>query len=561
MMNIAYGNMEDPRTYRAISAYLDLDAFIDYMILNAYVGNRDWDGHNWRAARKRERGAGYLFFPWDTEFAVSHVSGGVFDPPPDFFSTTLATNVTGKNGNRRPTGLQRQLERNEEYRLRYADHVRAHFFNGGPLTPERAAAMWTARSPAMTTALVAESARWGDFRRDVLPGRWRSDQFDLYTRDDHYLPLLAWLLETYLPRRSAIVLGQLRARDLYPDTDAPDFAQHGGTVPRGFELRIDAPDTVHYTTDGLGPRLQGGAVSPSATAIAPASIVTLDESTHLKARTLAADGEWSALTEAFFTIAADDLRITEIMYHPAPEPRAEFLELSNHGSFTVSLTGLHFSDGITFDFDQHSSIPSLAPGARILIVRDLDAFRAVYGNAHDALIAGTFQDGTALSNDGETLTISDANDEIVLSLTYNDAAPWPSAADGGGRSLVPTGGDLSDPLNWRPSAAADGNPGTSDTSPYPGGSLLAYALAAPFDLSFTGGALTLTYRSHLTADEASVAIEHSPDLVAWQPIIPTALRQELNPDGTRSITVQLPQEGPFGFVRLVTSLRTANGEP
>ena len=116
MMDIAYGPIENAATYAAIQEYLDIDAFIDYMILNAYVGNRDWDGHNWRAARRREPGAGYLFFPWDTEFAASHVSGGRFDPPPEFFGTTLNTNVTNKNGNRRPTGLQRRLERNAEYR-------------------------------------------------------------------------------------------------------------------------------------------------------------------------------------------------------------------------------------------------------------------------------------------------------------------------------------------------------------------------------------------------------------------------------------------------------------
>ena len=37
------------------------------MLLNFYVGNDDWDGHNWYAGRKREPGAGYQFFSWDAE--------------------------------------------------------------------------------------------------------------------------------------------------------------------------------------------------------------------------------------------------------------------------------------------------------------------------------------------------------------------------------------------------------------------------------------------------------------------------------------------------------------
>ena len=559
MMDLAYGSIQNQTTYDAIKEYLDIDAFIDYMILNAYVGNRDWDGHNWRAARRREPGAGYLFFPWDTETAASHVGGGVFDPPPEFYSTALATNVTGSyvnNGNRqnRPTHLQSRLQLNAEYRLRFGDRVRAHFFNGGALTPGPASTLWTTRSNSIKTAIVAESARWGDFRRDILPGRWPSAQFDLFTRDDHYLPVHDWLVDTYIPQRSDIVLGQLRARNFYPDTDAPDFSQHGGTVPPGFMLQIDAPASVHYTTDGSDPRLTGGNVNPDANLIAPGSMITLDESTQLKTRTRTAGGDWSALTSATFTISATDLLITEIMYHPATEPLAEFLELTNSGDFNVSLTGLHFTRGISFDFDQHSSIQSLAPGGRLLIVRDLDAFHAVHGNGHDPIVAGTFQDGTALSNSGETLTIADANDTDILTITYSDKAPWPTSADGDGRSLVYTGGDPALPQNWRPSATDSGNPGSSDSTRYQGGSLLDYALATPAQINPTQTGGTLTYTTHLTADETTITVLYSPDLKAWETITAEILSQQLNPDGvTRSITVQLP-EGIRGFARLIVTL-------
>ena len=54
MIGIADGNITDPVQYANILEYLDVDSLIDYMLVNFYVGNRDWDGHNWRAARKRE---------------------------------------------------------------------------------------------------------------------------------------------------------------------------------------------------------------------------------------------------------------------------------------------------------------------------------------------------------------------------------------------------------------------------------------------------------------------------------------------------------------------------
>ncbi len=513
MMDIAYSaSIDTPATYAAIQEYLDIDAFIDYMLLNAYVGNRDWDGHNWRAGRRREAGAPYYFFPWDTEFAISNVGGGVFSMPSDFEErtldfreTTLQTNVLNNNGNRRPTGLHRRLALNAEYRLRYADHVHRHMFNGGTLTPEKAADAWNARAVAMTTAVVAESARWGDFRRDVDSGRWSPAQFDLYTRDGYFLPSQAWILDFYLPERTDIVVEDLENAGLYPATAAPVFSQHGGAVPAGFQLQIDAADTVsvYYTTDGSDPR------DPGAFTLVPGSMLAIDQSLLLKARALSSGGEWSALNEALFTVSLTDLRITEIMYRPTPDPLAEFLEITNTGAGTLALTGLRFSAGITFDFDLHSTIASLPPGARLLIVRDLAAFQGAYGNSFDPLIAGTFQNDTALSNNGETLTLEDGNGNVILTFRYDEGFPWPASADGGGRSLVHAGGDPADPLNWRPSLADGGNPGSSDALVPSGDLLVDYAPT----LALTPVSLTVTRR--LGADHLSHAMEFSEDLADW----------------------------------------------
>jgi len=552
LMDLAYGSIQTQDTYDAIQEYLDLDAFADYLILNAYIGNRDWDGHNWRAGRKREPGAPYLFFPWDSEFAASHVGGGVFPNPPNFFTTALGTNVTGNNGTRRPTGLQTRLQLNPEYRLRYADRIRTHFFNGGPLTPENSASLWTARSNSMIDAIVAEAARWGDFRRDVSPGRWTPANFDLYTRDDHYLPTHDWLVGTYIAQRSDIVLGQLRARNLYPATDAPDFSTHGGTIPRGLAVSISAPATVHYTTDGSDPRLTGGNVNPASASIAPGAGITLTQSTHLKARTRAPNGEWSALTEATFTIDATELQISEIMYHPVANPLAEFLELTNTGEFEISLTGLRFTQGITFNFDQHSTISTLAPGSRLLIVRDRVAFNAAYGNSLDPLIAGTFQAGSALNNDGETLTISDAGGSPVLIIDYRDEAPWPTEADTLGHSLVFTGGDPALVQNWRASTTPGGNPGTTDTIPYANGSLLDYALVST---SLSGDHTQLIWTTHLAADDVIFIPQHSANLNSWSDLTTGILSQTINATGgTRTFTIYLPQ-GTTGYDRVLIQQR------
>ena len=262
--------------------------------------------------------------------------------------------------------------------------------------------------------------------------------------------------------------------------------------------------------------------------------ITLDGSTLVKARILAG-GEWSALTEAFFN--AGDLAVTEIMYRPAGDARAEFLELTNTGAATVSLEGLRFIEGIEFDFAD-SALSTLGAGERLLLVRDEIVFRATYGNTHDAIIAGEFGGGTALSNDGETLTLVDQNDTVILTFTYNDRAPWPEPADGDGPSLVlvAPGGDTDpgNPINWRPSTTTGGNPGASDATAFSGDALAdsngnGVADLVDYFLGSTGpggvpiieavadtdGSFTVAFIRKLGADDATHEVEYSTAFDDW----------------------------------------------
>jgi hypothetical protein len=269
----------------------------------------------------------------------------------------------------------------------------------------------------------------------------------------------------------------------------------------------------------------------------------LNESTHLKARKRTIFGDWSALTEAFFTVGSSDLRVSEIMYHPADQPRAEFVEIHNSADHAVSLAGLLFSNGVTFEFDLHSSIQSLAPGARLLVVRDIKAFKVVYGDVHNGIIAGSFQDGTSLSNSGETLTLSDPNKAVVFTVTYNDKAPWPTNADGHGRSLVYTGGDASSVGSWGASAAPNGGPGAADTAEPASLDIL----SAPLEIVRTSDVLMLTYSTTLA--EAEISIQQSADLKVWADIEPEVLSETVDGD-SRLVTVELPEDSA-GFVRIV----------
>ena len=61
--------------------------------------------------------------------------------------------------------------------------------------PKAATARWMKRAAEVDRAIIAESARWGGFRRDPP-----------FTRDQEWLAEQRRLVENYFPRRTAIVL-------------------------------------------------------------------------------------------------------------------------------------------------------------------------------------------------------------------------------------------------------------------------------------------------------------------------------------------------------------------
>jgi hypothetical protein len=238
------------------------------------------------------------------------------------------------------------------------------------------------------------------------------------------------------------------------------------------------------------------------------------------------------------------LVVSELMYHPPGDGLGEFIEILNIStSATVNLTGVRFTQGVDFDFTG-SAVTSLAPGERIVVVRDRTAFTNLYGP--NVRIAGVFTNDTALSNGGELLTLVDGDGAVIQEFTFSDDPPWPIEADGNGRSLVliapETNPDPDIGTNWKASPAPGGSPGQADEvddgfpddplgdangNGHP--DLIDYALGNNLGLSqmfptFSwktgplGGApvLELTSPVNLAATRATIEVHFSTNLTAWQ---------------------------------------------
>ncbi|MGB0774266.1 MAG: lamin tail domain-containing protein [Akkermansiaceae bacterium] len=563
--NTVYGDAADtPLDYNKVIANLDEISLIDYMLLNMYGGTTDWLPNNWYGAYSPVRG--YQFFIWDAEQGFT------------------STNNTGKSNANSPARIYSELRESAEFRMLFADRAHRALFNDGALTASASQDRLQALADEAGLAMRAESARWGDVRKNPP-----------YTYESDWLPELNRIM-TFLSTRGDVCLAHLRGANLYPDVDAPVFSQHGGEVASNYTLTMTTDSGVtYYSLDGSDPRLPGGNVNPAAFVYNNANPPELASSGIIRARTLS-DGEWSALNEATFVVGVPasgaNLVISEFSYRPAAPTAAEdpggiygrkdfeFIELLNISNSSIELTNVAFTSGVTFDFNT-ANITQLAPGQRIVIVENPTAFSIRYPSVPASSIVGTFSG--SLSNDGEEIKLTAADGSTIRSFIYNDQLPWPTAADGDGFSLVlnapASNPDHSHALNWKPSAAIGGTPasdggidfsstanadddndgikalveyffGTSDTDSTSGSELLGHELSS--------GEFGIIYTRDLSARNVQGIVQISTDLVNWvadpgdQSLIELVHRVH-NGNGTETLSWRPANPAARVFMRLKVS--------
>jgi hypothetical protein len=453
LFTLAARDLNQASNYAGIERLVDMDQFIDYSIAILYTADRDgptgWlngppnslEPKNFYATRRRTPEGQFRFWCWDSEFTLESVT----------------EDVSERNGYENPGRLHYNLRTSPEYRVRFADRVQRLFFNDGPFASQSLSNRYMGLAGEIDRAVVSESARWGDSKREPP-----------YSRDGDWVTERNRIVNSYFSGRAAVFFSQLRADGLFPTFAAPTLglngaARNGGEMDPGSSLSLSATNgQIYYTLDGSDPRLPGGAISPSAALYSGA--VSLADSVVVQARVLSG-GQWSALSAATFFVAPDwsRLRITEIMYNPPGTAEVsgeefEFLELKNTGNTTLPLEESSFTSGIRYRFSRGAL---LRPGQFIVLARNKAHFAARYPGVR---IDGIY-DGE-LDNGGETIRLKDRTGDTIHEMTYGDAAPWPTTPDNLGFSLVPRSSnsvaDPDDARSWRASTTMGGSPGADD---------------------------------------------------------------------------------------------------
>ncbi len=256
--------------YLGVHDFLDVDNYIDYIMVNAFAGTWDWPNNNWIASRERTDAGRWRFYVWDAE--------GAFTRTTDYntFTTDLTITDAKTTTDKYIPAIYTLLKVSPEFRLRFADRVQKQLFKTGALTQQ-------------------------------------SMSQNFYMLRDQINPIMKETTTSYLNEtfhntwianatRRTVFFDQLIGQGLWiTNTLAPEFSQHGGDITTNTWISItnlNLTGSIYFTTNGLDPRAPGGAIS-GALYTGP---FRLRESATVKARVLCNGSDWSPLQEAAFTV-------------------------------------------------------------------------------------------------------------------------------------------------------------------------------------------------------------------------------------------------------------------
>jgi len=458
--------------------WVDIDNLIDYMLVIFYTGNfdapvsafynDDMPNNYYAVYNRNDHSRGFRFFAHDSEHSM--FVDNVFVGGLNCNRVNIGTNGSMQINRMlefNPQWLHYKLCSNEEYRFRFMDRAYKYLSVGGLLRPDSAAALYRSRAAQIDLAVIAESARWGDAVSHTTLGKkdWET--------------LLQSMYNEFFPKRTNILIQQLKAEGLYTTIAAPGISINNyrfygsdysfrGEVPVSISNLSGPSSSLYYTLDGSDPRTFGGGISSKAINVRGSVSFSINQSTMLSCR-IYSGTNWGPLKQVFFSNADEDyqaLKITEIHYHPKDTfvnsvltkgQDFEFIEFKNTGDKAIDLSGLKIDSGIYHRFPEQQL---LYPGEFYVAASKPNNFYLRYGRYP----SGSFSRN--LSNSGEKIVLLDPANQPLISFDYYDKSPWPTEPDGLGYSLAAAQampeGDPGDYSYWITSSHVGGSPFADD---------------------------------------------------------------------------------------------------
>jgi hypothetical protein len=198
LFELANSKLNNPGSYQEVAALLDIETFIDFMLVQIYGGSSDWDrASNWYAGRRTNPAGLFQFYMWDGERSLEG----------------LDVDITEFDDDLSPTRLFQRLRQSPSFRLKFAERARHALSDVGALGEAANRTRYAEMADQVRDAMILESARWGDYRRDVHP--YRVGPYDLYDPETYWETEVKRLEGEYFSKRRENVVSQLKQIDLW----------------------------------------------------------------------------------------------------------------------------------------------------------------------------------------------------------------------------------------------------------------------------------------------------------------------------------------------------------
>ncbi|MDA7888218.1 CotH kinase family protein [Akkermansiaceae bacterium] len=237
-----------------LERHLDVDAFIDYFILNIYAANVDWPDRNFCLIGEESETPRFRFVSWDAEMGFFQKWDGLRNLNSD---DALGFRQLGDNKilfDHSGAGFwYRTLKRFPEFRMKFSDRLYEHISLGGLLSHSQASLRYRRHLNEVEPLLLLEGVRWGDAINKDAPFGIHQEKWEKLTSPE------SWLFGTFFPNRSRDLLQDFQKDRIFPKIMPPKQGRSPSRrlSPNKKTVHLVNPnDTgiVIYTTDGTDPR-------------------------------------------------------------------------------------------------------------------------------------------------------------------------------------------------------------------------------------------------------------------------------------------------------------------
>ncbi|MFT4664171.1 MAG: hypothetical protein ACI8YQ_001850 [Polaribacter sp.] len=443
-------DFNQPDDLAEIQANIKLDHFFDYFIFNIYIDNNDWPGNNNRRWRLRQEGERWRFFVYDLDGSLGlnplsddYNSGDWTSPS---IEMVMADTETYNHNEPYSTVLLRKLMENDSLRIiffnRMADQLNILFTEDR--TQERInefEALYVAEIPQHADFWWDGDNDWaGDLDIARLFATHRNEevfnQVHDYFSDD--IDAVVDLTLTAAPLAGGVI--HLNTTHLF-EAQFPWSGRHfaGIDVPL-YTIPNPGYTFTEWTPSSLGTE----------------AVTTMN---------LSGDETITAHFQLGST-QIGDIVINEINYNsPNACDAGDWIELHNAGATAVDVSGWFLEDGSGNYFNIPANT-SIEAGGFLVLVQDQIKFTTVHPQVTNIVsnFGNSITGGFGLSNGGEWISINNANRSFRDTVRYDDALPWPIAADGTGASLELISPTLDNAMaqSWFSVATEKGSPGITN---------------------------------------------------------------------------------------------------